>query len=92
MVEHVYDEVRQAITSGRFPPGHRLVIDELAGDLGVSITPVREALRQLQREGLVSDVPYSGMQVVALSFAELSELYTVSGCWRGSPSAAPRSC
>ena len=83
LVEHAYEQVRRAITSGRFSPGRRLVIDDLAADLGVSITPVREALRQLQREGLVSDVPYSGMQVATLSVAELRELYTVLGVLEG---------
>jgi DNA-binding GntR family transcriptional regulator len=83
LVEQAYAQVRQAITSGRFSPGHRLVIDVLATDLGVSITPVREALRQLQREGLVSDIPYSGMQVAAPSVAEVRELYTVLGVLEG---------
>jgi DNA-binding GntR family transcriptional regulator len=83
LVEQVYGQVRRAITSGRFPPGQRLVIDDLAADLGVSITPVREALRQLQREGLVSDVPFSGMQVAAPSVAELKELYAVLGVLEG---------
>jgi DNA-binding GntR family transcriptional regulator len=83
LVDQVSTQLRRAITSGRFPPGQRLVIDDLAADLGVSITPIREALRQLQREGLVSDVPYSGMQVAAPSPTELSELYTVLGVLEG---------
>jgi DNA-binding GntR family transcriptional regulator len=83
LVEQAYGQLRHAITSGKFSPGHRLVIDDLAADLGVSITPVREALRQLQREGLVSDIPYSGMQVATLSVAELRELYTVLGVLEG---------
>jgi DNA-binding GntR family transcriptional regulator len=83
MVVHAYDQLLTAITNGTFPPGRRLVIDDLASDLGVSITPVREALRQLQRDGLVTEVPYAGMQVAAPSITEIKELYTVLGVLEG---------
>ena len=91
-VEQVSTQVRQAITFSSFPPASGWSSTSLAADLGVSITPVREALRQLQREGLVSDVPYSGMQVAAPSPTELNELYTVLGVSRALPSAAPPTC
>jgi DNA-binding GntR family transcriptional regulator len=79
----VYEQVRDAICSGALPPGQKLVIDGLARDMGVSITPVREALGRLQREGLVTDAPYSGVRVSDLSLTELRELYTIRGALEG---------
>ncbi len=83
LVQQIHDQVLAAICSGKFPPGHRLIIDALAVQFGVSITPVREALRQLQQQGLVNEVPYTGMQVVALSVAELRELFAIRGVLEG---------
>ncbi len=51
--DEVYARIGAAIVDGRFPPGHRLRDVELAGQLGVSRTPVREALQRLERFGLV---------------------------------------
>jgi DNA-binding GntR family transcriptional regulator len=79
----VYEQLRDAICSGALPPGQKLVIDGLAREMGVSITPVREALGRLQREGLVADSPYSGVRVSDLSLAELRELYTIRGVLEG---------
>jgi DNA-binding GntR family transcriptional regulator len=79
----VYEQLRDAICSGALAPGQKLVIDGLAREMGVSITPVREALGRLQREGLVADSPYSGVRVSDLSLAELRELYTIRGVLEG---------
>jgi DNA-binding GntR family transcriptional regulator len=79
----VYEQLRDAICSGALPPGQKLVIDGLARELGVSITPIREALGRLQREGLVTDAPYSGVRVSDLSLEELRELYTIRGVLEG---------
>lgn len=51
--EHVHDELRQAIISGRLKTGSRLNERKLAADLGISTSPLKEALRQLESEGLV---------------------------------------
>lgn len=51
--EHVHEELRQAIISGRFKTGSRLNERKLAADLGTSTSPLKEALRQLESEGLV---------------------------------------
>lgn len=80
---HAYEQLLAAICSGALSPGHKLVIDSVARELGLSITPVREALRRLQHEGLVTEVPYSGMQVSALSTIELRELFGIRGVLEG---------
>jgi DNA-binding GntR family transcriptional regulator len=49
-LEQLYDELRTAIIQGRIPPGTRMSQVQLAGELGVSRTPLREAIRLLQRE------------------------------------------
>ena len=51
--ELVTDNIRQAIINGDFPPGMRLMELQLAADLGVSRTPIREAIRKLELEGLL---------------------------------------
>jgi DNA-binding GntR family transcriptional regulator len=61
--ERVYRELRERILSGAYGPGHRMVIDGLAVELGVSALPIREAVRRLEAEGLVVFRPNAGAQV-----------------------------
>jgi DNA-binding GntR family transcriptional regulator len=61
--EAVLDSLKTAILTGRLPPGHALVENELAAQLGVSKTPVREALKTLAGAGLVTMSPYKGAAV-----------------------------
>jgi len=63
----VYALIRQAVTTGRFVPGQRLSERELAGQYGVSRTPIREAFRHLIQEGLVVYKPNSGYRIIPLS-------------------------
>ncbi|MEQ5837918.1 GntR family transcriptional regulator [Paraburkholderia acidicola] len=79
-VEHA---IRQAIMSGRFAPGARLVERELCESLGVSRTSVREALRKLEAEKLVRIVPHKGPIVTAVSRKEAVELYAIRGLLEG---------
>lgn len=83
MVEHVYEELRGQIWSGARSPGEKLVIDHLAAGFNVSITPVREALRRLQLEGLVTDIPFRGTSVAKATEAELRELFAIRGVLEG---------
>ena len=69
-----YDHVKRAILSGRHASGERLPEDRIAGALGLSRTPVRDALRRLEVEGLVERLPHSGARVAAWSEDELAEL------------------
>jgi DNA-binding GntR family transcriptional regulator len=71
----VTDRLREAILSGELPGGTRLVQSELAASLAVSVTPVREALRDLVGEGLVEFDPYRGATVHEPTLEELEEIY-----------------
>jgi DNA-binding GntR family transcriptional regulator len=67
--------VREAILDGRLKPGDRIRQEDIARRLGTSRIPVREALRQLETEGLVSLVPHSGARVAVMDYEGFSELY-----------------
>ena len=68
------DALRSAIVNGRLRPGDRLKEVELAERLGISRAPVREALRQLEHEGLVVSLPYRATEVLGVSQEEISEV------------------
>lgn len=73
--EAAYAVIREGILSGRFARGERLREEELAARVGVSRTPVREALRRLDAEGLIDFTPNRGARVTAWSERELEDLY-----------------
>lgn len=73
----VYDQLRRGIMDGSLLPGQTLVIDSLAKEFGVSIIPVREALRQLQAERLVCITPHTGVQVVDVRVEDLQEIFAL---------------
>jgi DNA-binding GntR family transcriptional regulator len=79
----VENVLRQAIVSGRFAPGARLIERELCETLGVSRTSVREALRRLEAEKLVRSVPHKGPVVAIMSKREAAELYAIRGLLEG---------
>ncbi|WP_031409539.1 GntR family transcriptional regulator [Thiomonas sp. FB-Cd] len=73
------DALRHRIVSGELPEGFQLKQNALAAELGISRIPVREALVQLEGEGLVSIVPRKGAIVSELSIAEIAELFDLRG-------------
>lgn len=73
--EQAYQTLRKMILGGELAPGHRLVEVQLARDLDVSRTPIREALGQLQRESLVMVAPAQGLQVAIFSTEDATQLY-----------------
>ena len=73
-VQQVIETLRTAIISGRFDPGDRLIESALSAELGTSRGPVREALRQLENEGLVMSFPYRGAVVLGVSDEEVHEV------------------
>lgn len=73
--EYARSEIRAAILSARFEAGRRLPQVELAAQLGISATPVREALRDLATEGLVALDPHHGAFVRGLKLSEVAEIY-----------------
>ena len=79
----VVETLRAAITSGRFAPGQRLVEKDLCDLLGVSRPSVREALRELESEGLISTIPNRGPLVSTLSARDAASIYEVRGVLEG---------
>ncbi len=81
--QQVENALREAIIGGQFPPGQRLTERELTASMGVSRTLVREALRQLESEGLISVIPNRGPIVRKLSANEIQDLYAIRAVLEG---------
>lgn len=81
--EKAYAILRSAVVGGALPPGTRLRADSLAQELGVSKTPVREALRKLEAEGLIAVEPRNGLIVKVLSEEQLVEMYYIREALEG---------
>jgi DNA-binding GntR family transcriptional regulator len=81
--QQVVDHLRRAIIEGRLAPGARLTERELTEMMRVSRTVVREALRQLESEGLIAIIPNKGPVVRALTLAEAKDLYQIRAVLEG---------
>lgn len=77
LVEQVVDRIVEAAASGTFLPGDRVVEAEVARRLQVSRVPVREALRLLESQGIVENVPYRGMRLMDVSVVRLEKVLKV---------------
>ncbi|MBE2276708.1 MAG: GntR family transcriptional regulator [Rhodobacteraceae bacterium] len=77
MATIAYQTLRRNILENRWPPGFQATEQEVASLLGMSRTPVREALMRLQQEGLVSVVPRHGMRVLPISPMDMKEIYEI---------------
>lgn len=75
--EQVRDTLRARIVAGDYPPGTRLIERDLAQESGVSRLPVREALRMLCQEGMVTERPSRGMVVSSLTHEQVADLFDV---------------
>ncbi len=75
--------IREAIIDGRLPPGQRLKEEELARELGISRTPVREALLLLESEGLVESIPRRGATVRSYAVSDLDDVYQLRALLEG---------
>jgi len=75
--EAVFEAVRDAIISGKFKPGERLMEVRLAEEMGVSRTPVREAIRKLELEGFVKMMPHKGAYVAKISVKDVIDVFEV---------------
>jgi DNA-binding GntR family transcriptional regulator len=73
----VYEYLREQIINGTYAPGRRMTLADLAGELGLSHMPVREALLRLEREGLLVSEPHKGMRVVPLSLDDAQEIFEI---------------
>ena len=81
--EQAETAVRDMIASYRFTPGKRINVERLAKDLGVSRTPVWQALKVLESEGLVKHVPNQGIRMASMTLDMAHDLYLVRGLLEG---------
>ena len=81
--EVITDTLRQSIIEGEFKPGDRLIQDEIADRYGVSRIPVREAMRTLSAEGLLTFSSRRGAIVTALSAADIEEILSIRAVLEG---------
>ena len=77
LVQQAYQEIRRRILDNEYPPAHQVLEQDLAEELGMSRTPLREALVRLQNEHFVQLIPRHGMRVVPLSLEDLRDTYEV---------------
>ena len=75
--EIAYEVLKHAIITGEIPAGERIVETDYAERLHISRTPLREALRKLERDGLVEYVLRRGVVVRAFTIADVEEIYTI---------------
>jgi DNA-binding GntR family transcriptional regulator len=87
VLSQTVDKLRMAILSGHFKPGERLVEQVLCQKMSVSRTSVREALRRLEAERLVTIVPNKGPSVTVIDWAEAEEIYDVRALLEGEAAA-----
>jgi DNA-binding GntR family transcriptional regulator len=77
MAEYALEQLRESIILGELPAGTPLRLDDLARRLGMSISPIREAVRQLESLGLAKHVPHQGAKVLEFDIHELQDLFHV---------------
>jgi DNA-binding GntR family transcriptional regulator len=77
--EQLYTYLREEIQQGRIEPGASINIDKMCRELGISKTPLKEAIIKLESEGFVNFLPRRGVQVRALTQQELKDYYEVIG-------------
>ncbi|HEX2924255.1 MAG TPA: GntR family transcriptional regulator [Chloroflexota bacterium] len=81
--EMVADSLRQAILDGTIGPGQKIMDADVAAQMGISRSPVREALRMLEKEGLVRSTPNRGVSVSKLSNEDIVQLYAIRSVLEG---------
>ena len=81
--EVVFETLREAIINGTLKPGERMMEIQLAEQLGVSRTPVREAIRKLELEGFVVKIPRKGAYVAGISLKDIADVFEVRAAMEG---------
>jgi DNA-binding GntR family transcriptional regulator len=77
--QHVFENLKNAIIKGDILPGSRLIESRLAETLGISRTPVREAMHKLEREGYLRKLPQGGFSLLGLSRDQVEETFGIRG-------------
>jgi DNA-binding GntR family transcriptional regulator len=75
--QHVFENLKQAVITGKVLPGNRLIESRLAEALGISRTPVREAIHKLEREGYLRKLPRGGFTVLGFSRKDIEETFGI---------------
>jgi DNA-binding GntR family transcriptional regulator len=83
LADRAYEQLRAYVVEGTIPPGTRLVEHRLTESLGVSRTPLREALRRLEQDGLIERQPGGGMRVTELTIRDLKEIMGIRAALEG---------
>lgn len=73
----IFDRIREDILNNKYKVGEKIVEAKLADELGVSRTPVREALKQLELDGLVENIPNRGVVVKGITNQDIADIYTI---------------
>jgi DNA-binding GntR family transcriptional regulator len=81
--QHVFENIKQAIIKGEIPSGQRLVESRLAETLGISRTPVREAIHKLEREGYLKKRPRGGFIILGLDSIDIEETFGIRSVLEG---------
>lgn len=79
----VFNRIREDILSGKYKRNEELKENTIANELGVSRTPVREALRQLELEGLVNLIPNKGAHVTGITSKDIQDIYSIRSYLEG---------
>jgi len=75
LTETIYQNIKELIINGKYKSGSRLLLNNLSNEMNVSITPVREALKKMEKDGLVKIIPNKGAIVISLTFRDVIEIY-----------------
>jgi DNA-binding GntR family transcriptional regulator len=86
--DRVAERLRTMIARGELHGGEWLRQERIAAELGISYTPIREALKQLEAEGLVEHVPYKGVRVVHFHVEDVLDIYTMRAMLEGLAAAS----
>ena len=81
--EHVFESLKHSIIRGKIAPGEWLVESHIAEILGISRTPVREAIHKLEREGLIERQPRGGFTVIGLNRNDIEETFGIRSMLEG---------
>ena len=75
LTETIYQNIKELIINGKYKSGSRLLLNNLSNEMNVSMTPVREALKKLEKDGLVAILPNRGAIVISLTLRDVIEIY-----------------
>lgn len=83
LAEQAYEELKGSVLANRLRPGDALSVPELARQMGISRSPVREAVQRLIHDGLATHVPHKGAEVSTVDLEDIRQLYTVREVMEG---------